>query len=135
MLKTETLLRLICDMAGVTIEQLKSRNRGRTLVMARYVFYHYARLYLNMTYKDIGDVFGNDHSTVLHGISMIKDMIEIEDEAYMSLLRAVSNEIRDKYQQEIKLSVFAPYDVNLGKLIETLQVEYRCRVIRSNSKQ
>ena len=80
----DTLFDIICDVRGVSIEDVMFKNRKRPLVETRHLFYYFAFKYTLFTMSDIGIYLsspsnpdGYDHSTVLHGINLAKELIEI----------------------------------------------------------
>ncbi len=60
---------------NVTMEQLQSKERTATLVLARQVSMYLLRTFGGMSLKEIGAYFGGkDHSTVIHAIDKITDL-------------------------------------------------------------
>ena len=62
----------------VSKEQLKSKKRQRDLVFARMYFAFILRNYTNYTLFKIGKILCKDHSTILHYLNAIEDMIACE---------------------------------------------------------
>ena len=61
----------------VEIEELKSKSRKKEVVIPRQVAMYFCKLYTNHSYKVIGAQFGGrDHSTVIHAMHSVEDMIE-----------------------------------------------------------
>jgi chromosomal replication initiation ATPase DnaA len=56
----------ICNMYGITIDQLKSKGRYSLLVMARVHFSRHMRLIHNASFQTIGKFLNRDHTTILH---------------------------------------------------------------------
>ena len=59
-------------MMGVTLKQMRSKSRKRSIVNARNVAMYIARRNTDATLEDIGFVFGRSHSLVLHGINKVE---------------------------------------------------------------
>lgn len=60
---------------NVTLEQLQSKERTATLVLARQVAMYLLRAFGGMSLKEIGAYFGGkDHSTVIHAIVKITEL-------------------------------------------------------------
>jgi len=60
---------------NVTLEQLQSKERTATLVLARQVAMYLLRAFGGMSLKEIGAYFGGkDHSTVIHAIDKITEL-------------------------------------------------------------
>ena len=59
---------------NVTVDDLKSKKRSQEIVQPRQISMYLCRNLLNMTYKDIGNDFGNkNHATVMHACDRIKE--------------------------------------------------------------
>lgn len=74
----ETILRMVCEGFGLSVEQLNSRSRKREYVTARNAAYLLARKHTDLSLKEIGDKFNRRHSTVLKGITAIEREITRE---------------------------------------------------------
>ena len=80
MLTKENLLSVICFVSGLPEDEIRGQNRARGLVLCRHAYYFLAREKMGLKLVEIGEVFGSDHTTVIHGIKKVKDMISINDE-------------------------------------------------------
>ena len=60
--------RIVCEVFGLTEEQLKSKSRERILSDARAVAFKMLRDNSKFPYTTIGGYFQRDHSTIIHGI-------------------------------------------------------------------
>lgn len=74
----ETILRMICEGFGLSVDQLNSRSRKREYVTARNAAYLLARKHTDLSLKEIGDKFNRRHSTVLKGITALEREITRE---------------------------------------------------------
>lgn len=97
----QRVINAICQAFGVSEEQLSSRTRVREIVSARHMFYKIGRDTLGMTYKTLGSTLtmgrkGYDHSTVMHAIEAINDLMSIKDEIVTSKYNEVMSIIRQK---------------------------------------
>lgn len=129
----EQVLEVVLQATGVSRDQFFSKNRKREFVMARYVFFWLCRKYFDTPYNHLGKFVGNDHATVIHGENMVNDMLAIDYTPYVDLIRSCKETIRDKYLGDYKLQVFAPYNVDMDKLIDVLTKEFYCRVTKNNA--
>jgi chromosomal replication initiator protein len=58
---------------NVTIDDMKSKRRTRTLVVPRQVAMYLIKTTLDLPYTDIGSIFGGrDHSTVIHSVNKVE---------------------------------------------------------------
>lgn len=69
----------VCDYFNMTREQLFARDRTRNVREARFICFVMMRHYTTMTLKAIGQVFKLDHTTVIHGITTHKNLMDTED--------------------------------------------------------
>lgn len=56
----------ICDMYGITLKELKGKDRYFQLVMARVHFCRYMRLEHNASVTALGRYLNRDHSSIIH---------------------------------------------------------------------
>jgi len=56
----------------VSLEQLKSKSRSRTINYPRQVAYYFCRKYTDTTLADIGKSFNRNHSSVIRGLSQFE---------------------------------------------------------------
>ncbi len=90
---------VICQVAqafGLTVEQMRSRDRSRQVALPRQIAMFLLREEANVSLPHIGEVLGGrDHTTVMYGCDKIADLLETDDR----LRRQVS---------EIKEQIFSP---------------------------
>ena len=123
------ILEAVCFVMQQDIERVKTKGRYRELVICRHLFYYLSKYYYEAKLRDIGAITNVDHTSVIHGIQLINDLVSIKDESVINAIPAIQHYIAQRYQADKKISVFVPYDVNLSELAEILQNTYRCRVI------
>jgi len=71
----ESIRDLIGKQFRVSIDELRSRSRKRSVTFPRQVAMYLTRKYTNISLADIGTIYNRDHSTVLYAIkSITKDM-------------------------------------------------------------
>jgi chromosomal replication initiator protein len=89
--------KIVTEHFNISLESIKSKTRKKEIVIARQVAMYLAKQYTKHSLKSIGDYCGGrDHSTVIHAIQAVKDMLETEHQFKLSL-----EEIKRKV--EIKL--------------------------------
>ena len=70
----------------ISIELMKAKTRKREVVVARQVSMYLAKEYTNMSLKSIGAHFGGrDHSTVIHAITTVNDMMDTDQQFYATM--------------------------------------------------
>lgn len=66
---------IVCDYFEVDDESFYGKHRKRTVVEARFFFMHYAKNKGKYTLADIGRCINRDHTTVMHGITTLDNLI------------------------------------------------------------
>jgi chromosomal replication initiation ATPase DnaA len=93
----EGLLEIVCEVQGVTVNQMKGSSRQRNIAYARHIFNYYAYYYTTNTYKQIGLFLGNrHHSTVIHGKDICMDLATC-DKPFKRVYDDVGVEFYKKY--------------------------------------
>ena len=67
-------LKEYAERLGLTVEDMMGKSRKAEVVMARQVWWWYIRD-RGCGYSEIGRLSGRDHSTVIHGVKRISDLI------------------------------------------------------------
>lgn len=111
---------IVCDSYGVSVTEIKIRDRKRERVIARQTIFHIA--WNNYTYnlKTIGKNYGLDHSTVIHGIQTINDLID-SNKAFKKAYESIMNIIENTFIQ-----------LPISEALINLENEYT-KIIRHNS--
>ncbi|MBY0424697.1 MAG: chromosomal replication initiator protein DnaA [Cytophagales bacterium] len=69
----------VAEYFGITPEEMKDKTRKMEIVVPRQIAMYFGKLFTNLSLKQIGYQFGKrDHSTVIHAISSVEDMIETD---------------------------------------------------------
>lgn len=74
----EKIIKTVCDHFDLNADGLKGRCRGKELVHARYVIFYLIRKHTSMTLKAAGLLFNRDHTTVIHGIEHLGNIMDTE---------------------------------------------------------
>lgn len=73
--------KMVCDHYGVKLNDIKSSNRSKPLVVARQSAMYLTKKHLDKSLQDIGRAFGGkDHSTVINAIKRIESQLEINSD-------------------------------------------------------
>lgn len=71
---------VVAEYYGITVADINSTRRGRSVSRPRQIAMYICRNSLDISLPKIGDKFGKDHSTVIHGVdSIASDMKEDKD--------------------------------------------------------
>jgi chromosomal replication initiator protein len=82
-LSTFEIIDITCNYLKIDKERLISKIRKRSLVMGRYLLADllYHNKFLDLSLSEVGIIIGGrDHTTVIHGLQSIKNMIFCEPE-------------------------------------------------------
>lgn len=74
----EKIIEIVCDYFNLTHEALKGKCRSKELVHARHVIFYFIRRHTSMTLKSTGQLFNRDHTTVIHGLENLNDIMDTE---------------------------------------------------------
>jgi chromosomal replication initiator protein len=70
--------RVVCNYFGITIENMLSKTHKRESVYPRYICMYFASKYTKLSSTVIGDHFGKDHATCLHGVKTVNNLMETD---------------------------------------------------------
>ena len=71
----EDILNSVSKRTGISVQQIKSPNRKREIVSARYLAIFIIKQKFDLSLKAIGRLFGGrDHSTIIHSVDTFKDV-------------------------------------------------------------
>ena len=121
MLTKENLLSVISFVSGLSEDEIRGQNRARGLVLCRHAYYFLAREKMNLKLAQIGEVFGSDHTTVIHGIKKVKDMISIKDEITLNFINNINSCIKEKYLIPTILMVSIPNELDSDQIIDKIK--------------
>jgi chromosomal replication initiator protein len=92
-LTLDDIQRIVAEIFGVTIEELKAQTRKKNIAMARQFAMYFANKHTELPLKTIGLYFGKrDHSTVIHACKVIPDKVEKEAE-YRELMKKIQEKL------------------------------------------
>lgn len=80
------IVEIVCDVFDIDQVQLRKRCRKRELVVARYMCCFFIRKYTTKTLAYVAEMFNQDHTTVIHGITTINNLMDIKDPAILRLM-------------------------------------------------
>jgi chromosomal replication initiator protein len=68
----------VAEYFHLKVDDLKDKTRKKEIVIARQVAMYFSKEYTNHSLKSIGYHFGGrDHSTVIHAVQSVNDMIDV----------------------------------------------------------
>jgi chromosomal replication initiator protein len=76
----------VSEYFNVALEDLKAKTRKKEIVIARQTAMYFSKEYTNHSLKSIGYHFGGrDHSTVIHAVQSVNDMIDTDNKFKSSI--------------------------------------------------
>jgi chromosomal replication initiator protein len=87
----DSIQKSVAEYFELSLEQLVDKSRKKEIVIARQLGMYFAKEYTNLSLQTIGQHFGKrDHSTVIHAIHCVNDLIETDrkfKKSYQDLLK------------------------------------------------
>ena len=130
MLNKENLVDLVSEICKIEKEKVFKRDRQKDVVMARHVICYFARNYLLMGLEEIGKWLGVHHSTVIHAIGKVETFIWIKEDFYTNAVDRTNEMIKERFENDIKLLLIVPYNVNISEFAKELQNKHGIKVKR-----
>ena len=97
----DRVLKTVAKQFSVSVVEMRSKKRSKTLVLARNVVFYLARKLTDATFQEIGREFSNrDHSTTLRGARDVAEALETDAE-----LRCQVREIVEKLRAEDRVEL------------------------------
>ena len=132
MINNNKLLNIILVVCGVSKEHFYSDKRGRRLVIARHLFCYIARVKLGSKLVAIAQFIDRDHTTVMHGIKTVENLLSINDNEVQSLYLAVIEAITKEYELPIRLDITAKNKQEADEIKAYIEDKYKCQVLLLN---
>ena len=85
--------KVVCQEMDVTKEDFKSARRSVNMARARQIFMYLARHKTSHSLPEIGRYVNRDHTTVIHGVDRIKDLLA-KDERLAKIVRRINRRLR-----------------------------------------
>jgi len=94
-------IRMAAEHGGVTVGQLRGRQRRREVVYARWAAM-YALHRIGFSYPMIGRAFSKDHSSVMYGVSRVEHLPAV----YRSLAARIEEKLHDYEPQPLQVPAY-----------------------------
>ena len=76
----DSIIEKVAAFYGISNADIRGKCRKKDLVKARWIAMYFIRTKTDFTLKTIGDMFGRDHTTVIHALETIKDIMVLRYE-------------------------------------------------------
>lgn len=90
------LLKTVCDICCVDVIQVLTKRRDHSLVTARQLFCYFNTQYEGRTKVHTGNVLGRDHTSVIHSIQVVNDMIKTGNTEYQYFINIIKETVYGK---------------------------------------
>jgi len=87
------LCQAVFNVTGYDMAALTNRNRSRRVLYPRQIIAYLLRHYYGYTFKAIGTLFNQHHTSVMHSISNIETMVSINDPIITILIAKINTEL------------------------------------------
>lgn len=118
--KLEKIFTFVCEQLSVNPEQVVKRSRKEHLVFARQVYFYVAKTCIKSTLKQIAGYLSLDHSTVVHGIKRVEDLIYTEKKTrdqINEIVRSVNEWVNEK---DVPGDIQHPIDEELNNYLNLI---------------
>lgn len=77
--EADLIIYIVCNHFNLTASETIKKTRVENIRSVRQLSMYFLRRYTAMSLKRIGAIYGQDHTTVVHAVAKIKDLISIGD--------------------------------------------------------
>jgi len=118
------LCQAVFNVTGFDMAALTNRNRSRRVLYPRQVIAYLLRHYYGYTFKSIGTLFNQHHTSVMHSISSIESMVSINDPIITTLIAKVNAELMNlgHFKGHKKVLMYVPIQTDIERL-KTLLID------------
>lgn len=116
------------NVTGYDMVALTKRNRSRKVLYPRQIVQYFLRSYYGYTFVQIGELFKQHHTSIMHSISSIETMISINDPIITDLIAKINGELvkMGHFNGRKLLQVYVPIGSDLDGLKTLLIKKYNC---------
>lgn len=74
----DKIITVVCEHLKLTVEQIRGKSRSKEFVYARHLIFYFLRKHTTLTLKSAGELFNRDHTTVIHALENLQDIMDTE---------------------------------------------------------
>lgn len=82
----------VCERLSLRLQDVMSPMRHRQYVYCRFSIYYHLIRREKKTYGEVGEFFGRDHSSVVHGVQQWDNLVAIKDPMVLPI-HAIANSV------------------------------------------
>lgn len=124
----ELILEIVSNASGQPMEKIIGQDRYRPILIARQIYIYFLRKKLKMTYQHIGKILDRDHTTIIHSVSKVDELLEVGDEPMTTLYDQVDLSYQYANQEPHRLLVEISKDENINDAIFKIMAATPCKV-------
>jgi len=113
----ENIIKEAANFFNVDVPFLLKDERTRTRVQMRQMTYKALRQHCMISFQQIGRLFDKDHTTIIHGISKLNNLMDVYPELlkeYENLINHLKREINDLHFSSICCPHCGRYNLHIG---------------------
>jgi hypothetical protein len=130
MLFHEKLLSIVSQVTGISTEDIISQSRKRDTCMAKQLYAYFLRVKFHLKLKQISAIMKNDHSSVIHCMKVIENMMWIKDDKTIGYINEINTCLVNldglNFVRKLKLNI--PIHCDIDRLKTALIEEYGCSI-------
>jgi chromosomal replication initiator protein len=89
----EEVMKAVCEHFSLRPQDLRSKRRTRNVALPRQLAMYLCRKLVGASYPQLGELFGRDHSTVMHAVDVTERRIK-EDPSFQATVEQIERSIR-----------------------------------------
>ena len=130
MINFDELLGIISTVSGQPREKIISKERYRNYVIPRQLLCFYLREKYNYKLVSIGKQLGIDHTSVIHAIKKVHEMISINDPITLQYISLIDTELMNnsRINQATKIIVHIPGNIDAEIIGAIIRTQYKFHV-------
>ncbi|RYZ63040.1 MAG: hypothetical protein EOO14_00385 [Chitinophagaceae bacterium] len=101
-LRLETICYMVCQADGLKLSQVKEKTRRRPIVQARQKIFYIARTVCRINHSIIAWYFDMDHTTVIHSVQTVNDLLTYDDEMKDAIQRLTNEYTKEFWLEPVK---------------------------------
>lgn len=83
----EKIIETVCEHFSLTEKQVQGRDRFKEYVYARHIIFYLLRKNTKMTLKSAGELLHRDHTTVIHSVETLNNLMYTEPDVRVEVYR------------------------------------------------
>lgn len=79
------------ERTGLSVDEILGASRKKEVVAARQLYWKLLREAGEFSYSEIGSLSGREHGTIIHGVRVATERIEVRDELVLPMWEKVKD--------------------------------------------